>query len=58
MFACMKQDHKNEGKGYLPSIAIVQILDVKHRTGLSVIYHNKMDNMEQVSTNILMSILV
>ena len=54
----MKQDHKDEGKGYLPSIAIVQILDVKHRTGLSVIYHNKIYNMEQVSTNILMSILV
>ena len=38
--------------------ASVKILNFNHSTGLSLIYHDQMDIMEQAATNILMIIFI
>ena len=47
-----------EKSAHALNLASVQISIFKHRTGVSVIYHNQMDIMAQASANILMKILI
>ena len=54
LFACLKLDHKVmiEKKSAL-TFASMHISYVKHSEGVSTIYHDQMDIMEQATTNIL-----